>query len=306
MPARRKKRKTRSKRSKPKKRYFYFFIGLLLFLIILFFLLRTKLWNKNEKLNLLVRNKDSFSVVVLDPLLDEVYIMKVPENTEIDVAGDLGRWKVRSLWDLGKQENLEGKLAARTMIMGLGLPVYAWADEEAFGLMSSGLRSSIIALFSSYKTNLSFGDKVQILLFSSKVKNTKRAEYDLGETGLLEKNTLSDGTQGYEVSKTPPQNILAIFSEPYFSQGAVRVSIKDVNDNPDSTKKVGRVLEVLGGKLSLVKTASDFKGVCRVSSKKKTLLDTILKIFDCEEALLDEKQAFDLEITLGEKFTEVY
>jgi hypothetical protein len=84
------------------------------------------------------------------------------------------------------------------------------------------------------------------------------------------------------------------------------VSIKDVNDDPNSTKRVGRVLEVLGGKISSIETASNFDGICKVGSKGKRLMDTVLKIFDCEEAFLDEEQAFDLEITLGEKFPEAY
>lgn len=306
MPARRKRKRTNSKKTKPKKKYLYIAILFLILIFCLAYFLRIRQWNNKEKLFLLINNDDSMIVAVADPTTGDMYRINIPGNTEVEVAGDLGRWKVKTLWVLGKQEKLGGKLAARSITMGLGLPVYAWADKKALGLIDISLKNSFTALFSSYDSNFSFGDRLNLFLFSIKTKNTKKVTIDLGETGFLEKDVLSDGNEGYRVSKTSPQNILAIFSEPSYSDGVVRVSMIDGTDEVGKSEKVSAVVQALGGKVSSVVNSLGFEGKCRISSKDKKLLDVLLRIFECEEYTIKEDQSFDVEISLGSEFTKVY
>lgn len=307
MPAKRKRKSISSNRKKFKKKYLYYLFFIIILIIGLFVVLRTNKWNGKDKLSLVIKNNDySLNIIVFDPELEEIYNLKIPENTEIKVAGDLGIWKIKSLWGLGDQEGQGGKLAARSITVGLQLPVYAWAEEQALGLANPNIKLSLIALFSSYKSNLIFGDKLRMLIFSTKVKNSKRVTINLSDTNFLEKRVLSDGEEGYVVAQKPPQNILAIFSEPILSAGITRVSIKDSTEKAGLAENVGRIIEVLGGKITSVQTTKDFDGVCILESKKEKVLEILLKIFECEESNVKPDQSFDVEITLGRKFSSKY
>lgn len=309
MPARRKRKKPGYRKTgnkKPGKKYSYIFFILLSLIIGTIYLLRTRYWSSEEKLSLMINNDSEIMLVVADPVLEEIYEIEIPGNTEIEVAGGLGRWKAKTLWALGEQEKLGGKLSVRSITMGLGLPVYTWADKPALGLVNTGLKPSLGALFSSYDTDLTFADKMHLFLFAIKIKNTKRVNLNLGKTNFLERGLLSDGSEGYEVSKSRPQNILSVFSEPVFSEGVVRVSIVDATGENGVAEKVSKVLETLGGKVSSIENLNEFEGVCKIKSKNKSLSGMLLKLFECEEHIIDEGQSFDVEMTLGKKFVKIY
>lgn len=306
MPAQKRRKHKKSIKPLFERIYFVVFIIAIILFLGLFLAFKTDKWNSKHKVILAVRNIDnSLNIIVFDPQLEEIYDIAVPENTEIEVAGGYGVWKVKSLWDLGKQEGLSGDLLARSVIMGLKIPVYAWADNEALGLAYPKPRNFLTSLFSPYETNLLFGDKLRLFLFSSKVKNTKRVKLDLGETAYLEKMTLSDGEKGYKVSDLQPQSITAIFSEQALSSDVVRFSIKD-STGKNMAAKVASLIEVLGGKVSLVETQSGFDGLCILKAKNEEILEILKKVFECEENILDEGQSFDVDLTLGSKFSERY
>jgi hypothetical protein len=307
MPANRKKRRNNLKKPKQGKKRYLFFLLVLFLTAFLFFILRADKWNGKDKLSLVVKNEDySLSIIVFDPELEEIYDLKIPGNTEIEVAGGYGVWKIRSLWALGQQEGLGGELVARSVITGMKIPVYAWADEQALGLVNIGFRPSFRALASSYNSNLIFGDRLRLLIFSSKVKNTNRVSIDLGNTAFLEKTILSDGEEGYRVTRVPPQRITAIFSEPIISNNIVRISVKDSTEKPGLARNAGSVIEVLGGKISSIEMITGFEGICILRSKDERISKILLKVFKCEEVFIDPQQSFDVEITFGAGFPGKY
>lgn len=307
MPAKRRKRYKKIKLPGNYKKFIFFFFIIITLLFAAFFVMRTNKWNGKDKFSLVINNSDnSLSIVVFDPSLEEMYVLGVPGNTEIEVAGDYGLWKVKSLWLLDKQEGLHGQLIVRSITMAMKIPVYSWADEQAHGLVNPGLRPTIRALFANYKSDLSFADKLRLVMFSSKVKNTKKINIDLSQTSFLEKKTLSDGEEGYKIAEFPPQRISAIFSEPELAGGIVRVSIKDSTGKQNLAKNVGGVIEVLGGKISSIENLEGFDGFCILKSKDEKKLSLLLRVFDCEEYSISPDQSFDIEITLGKKFISEY
>jgi hypothetical protein len=303
MPAKRDKRLLRSKKVKTKFKFIFLLTFLITLIVVLFFVLRTKEWSGEEKMTLVVNNDDlSVSIIVFDPVLGEIYQLIIPGDTEIEVAGGHGIWKIKSIWKLGEQEGLSGELLARSITMGLKLPVYAWADSDAIGLTEPGFPSSFKAIFSSYKSSLTFGDKLHMFIFSARVKNTKRVKLNLADTTFLERGTLSGGEDGYRVAETPPQIISTIFSEPALSNKVVRVSIKDATNKPGLAVNVGKVLEILGAKVTSVETTSDYDGVCLLKASDRKIMTIMLNVFDCDKTSDKPGGSFDLEITLGKNF----
>lgn len=307
MPAQRKKRtlKFKVKRTVPR------FTLLILLSSVLFllsvFIFRTDKWNGKDKLSLVVRNSDSsVSLIIFDPTLSEIHNFRIPADTEVKVAGGYGVWKIGSLWILGEQEKLSGLLLARSITMGFKMPVYAWADAPANGLSDPGLLSSLKSILTPYKSNLSFRDKLGLIIFSSKIKNSKRININLEETAFLERQILAGGEEGFRLALIPSQRILTVFSEPYLSSGVVRVSIKDGSQDFGIAKDVGSVIEVLGAKVFSIENTVDFEGVCKLKSKDKKILEIFMKVFECEENSLEPDFPFDIEIVLGKDFGKKY
>lgn len=306
MPARRKRRALRLSKPKPVKKVLYFFIFLFGLLLLLFFGLRSKNFSGNEKTSLVIKNADSsVSVIILDPHLKEIHTLNIPPDTEVEVAGDYGSWKIKSIWQLGEQEGIGGELLSRSVTLGLKMPTPLWADSDASGLIVPGFPRIFNALFSPYKTNLSFADKLGILFLSLSVKNTKRVTIDLEETSYLEKETLPDGEEAFVVVKSPPSSISALFADPILSSKIISVSIKDASEKPGLAEEVGEVVEVLGGKVSSIEKIEGLAENCLLKANDIAVLETLERVFDCKSA----KSAvgnFDLEITIGKVFAEKY
>ncbi len=306
---------------KRKKRLFIFDIktgkkivvfAIFLFLMFFFFkifscIFKTDKWERDEKLSLLVENDDNFvNLIVFDPNLYEIHKVKIPKNTEIRVSGGYGYWKIGSLWELGKQENFSGSLLVRTITMSMKLPVYSWAEVPASIFDRVSLKDLLKFLYLRYKTNLSLGDRLQIILFNFKVKGSGRSEVNLGETTFLEKVKLSDDSSGYQVTKVLPQEIVSIFSEPFLSENMVRVLIKDATGSESKSREVGYIVEILGSKVTAIEKINNFEGVCMLKAKSEKILRIFSKVFECEDKLVVNEISSDVEIVIGRNFAKFY
>ncbi len=306
MPARRRRKALRLKKTKPNKKIIYFFLFSFCLLVFLFTALKPKNWNGEDKVSLVIKNSDqSISVVVFDPLLKEIYNIRIDPNTEIEVAGEYGKWKIKSIWQLGEQEGMGGELLSRSITLGLRMPVYLWADNVASGLVEPLSSNLLSSFFSRYKSNLSLGDKFKFLVFSLKVKNTNRVNINLENTSYLERKVLISGDEGFIVAQNPPESISAIFADPALSSKIFRVAIKDGSEKPGLAEELGKVIEVLGGKVSSIEKIQKLDGTCMLESNEVAALRTLEKIFDCETTR-SEVGNFDLEVSLGKDFAKMY
>src|SRR3989304_7037936 len=224
MPARRKinsgknNKRSLARLASGKKRskiFIYLFLIILTFSLFLFFVTSRKYWDGEERLTLAVQKLDGdVNVVTFDPITSEIINIAIPGDVEVEVANQLGVWKLKSVWDLGKQEELEGTLLARTVTKHFKFPVFLWAQSEASGFYEGNVSGLFKAVFFPYSTNLNLADRVSISLFSLGVKNTKRFEIKLEETSYLHKSVLADGEEGWKVVGDAPQDITSLFADP--------------------------------------------------------------------------------------------
>lgn len=303
MPARRKRRlRNKKKRFSPVKSL----VLILLFFALLFFLtLKTSFWDSDSKLTLVVNKKDGdVLIAVFNPVIDEVTNITIPKNTQLKVARQLGTWKAGSVWQLGENEGLEGRLLQETITYHLKLPVVAWADSPAEGFASGELLALIKAVSLPYKTNLKMGDRIKLALFSFGVKNFKREEINLAETKLLKKTRLIDGEEGFILISGLPANILALFSDIGISQKDVSVLIRDATNKKGVPEQVGEIIEVLGAKVAAIKKEEGEKFDCLVLGKDQKAVEKLTQVFSCEKGKGFPSGSLDLEIKIGEEFAK--
>lgn len=302
MPARKRRRPRRKRLVKKNSRLGSIWVFVFLAFTFLIINLTTRFWNNTAKLSLVATKEDGgVVVIVFDPLAEKITSIEFPGNTQVEVARQLGTWKIGSLWQLGKNEGLEGKLLAETLVYHFRLPIYIWGDKPA-GKFSEGSPLFIIsAVFSPYSTNLGFGDRLRLGLFALGVKNSKRENIDLA-LGYLRKTVLIDGEEGYVLPASLPGSIVAIFSDPEVSKLQTKVQIIDRTSRPGVAKRVGKILEAFGAKTALIKDegVEDFN--CLISGRNKETVKKISLLFSCDKEKTYEEGSFDLKVELGEEF----
>ncbi|MEJ2347691.1 MAG: hypothetical protein P8Y17_00625 [Patescibacteria group bacterium] len=306
-PAQRRKRlvKLRTKKNGKKslkKFAIVFLVGLLAFLFIS---LQTKFWSSSDKMSLVMRKENGDVIIsVFEPEQEKITNLIIPENTEVNVARQLGRWKLRSVWELGENEKLGGRLLAETFVKHFKLPVVAWADSPAVGFAEGDLGKVIRASLLPYKTNLGIGDKLKLGFFSFKIKNLKREDIDFSENNILKKTVLLDGEEGYILTNSLPNYILALFSNSEISNRSIRAAIIDGTGKAKVAEDVGEIIEVMGAKLANIKKGEVADIDCLVAGREKVVAEEVAEVLSCEKSKELPEGNFDLEIKIGTEFAK--
>lgn len=305
-PAQRRKRFASLKaKGKKSKGFGLIALVIILLLALAFVAFNTKYWRAEAKVVLVQPSLGGeILVTAFDPETEEITNIIVPANTELEVARELGRWKAKSIWKLGENEKLSGKLLKETVIKNFHFPVIAWADSKAYGFATGDVLALAKAVFFPYKTNLRIGDRIRIGLFSLGVKTGKRIEINLSETSYLKKTKLTDGEEGFTVTGKTPRELLILFADAKVSQKGLRVNIKDATGKYAVAQETGETIEVMGAKVAAVTKMEKENSDCKISGKDKSFTRLVGEVFDCKEIGDSPEGTFDLEITLGETFAK--
>jgi hypothetical protein len=280
----------------------YFLIIFVVIIPYLFLKFLSRHWTGEDKLFLAINNGDGgVNVVSFNPVDSEIVNIHIPGNTQVEVAHQLGTWKVKSLWQLGKQEKLGGKLLASTITKNFKFPVFLWADSIALGFVTTEPVSLVKAVFTPYEGSLGLGDRIRLAIFSIGIKNSKRIDVELSQTSYLTETILKDGEVGFIISGNVPQKLTAVFSSDKFASGELRIRVRDKSDSPGVAAEVGRIVEVLGGKVSSISKEIGEDMSCSVSGRDKLFVEAIMALFPCELSGRTSDN-FDLEMTIGRDF----
>ncbi len=301
MPARRK-----NKSKKNKARLLFFVPLALVIFIILKIVLQKSLWIGGTRLVVAVNERDkSASIVVIDRNTNSVTKINVPKNTQIDLSYGLGKWQVGSVWDLGKQEGLEGELLSKSLTKSLKMPIDAWADSDFLGFWQGSLLSKTRSFVNFYQTNLSFKDKIIIYLFSLKIQPSNTYNINLAETMFFEKVRLASGEDGFIAKNNPPPSLTKLFVvNELFKQQPPKIKLVDKSDSSLSKldiQNLTAILEALGAKVIGIEKKEYSSVNCIVNyAGNKSFSQKVSNILGC--SLGKENTDVDLELVLGSEF----
>lgn len=303
MPIKHTKIRKSTKKKSPVLRYVLLALGALLIgFVIYLIIMPAKLWGSESRLALAVPTKEgSIKVLVFDPQTHSITTLHIPGNTELEVAHQLGSWKAASIYKLGVNEKLGGRLISETVTKSLRLPTEAWAEESALGFTSGNSMIVWKTVFGSYKTNLNLKDRLLLGLFSLGVKDPERAEINLAETPLLVKTKLNDGTLGYKVRESNVAKISALFGDSQVSDENLGLVIVYPEDKAKTAEKFGEVIQVLGAKVTSLESSDQKDLDCEVVGVKSQTRRKIADVFDCK---VKDSTNQDIEIHFGDKFVK--
>jgi len=263
------------------KRLKMFLLVLLVAVFGIIFKLNTRYWNGEDKVNVVEQNSDGgVSVKVYDPKLEEIVTLIIPGETEISVSRNLGILRLKNVWQLSVNEKIGGKLLTQTVTKNFLFPVFLWKGSDG-------------------STNVPFGDRLLIWIFEKRTKNLQKTEIDLGKSQFVRKLKLNDGEIGYKLPGAISERLTVYFVDNDFLVDSPKVYIKDATGTFGVSENVGRVIEVMGGKVVTIEKAQGQDSDCTVWG---TLAKKIVRIFDCK---VDKRTSnFDLEIVLGKSFAK--
>lgn len=270
---------------------------------ILFFKLSSNVWNGVDKASIVYREENGdISVVVLDPKLSDITTLTIPKDTQVDVAQNYGTFILGNVWQLGINEKLGGVLLAETVTENFLFPTTLWAGGST-GLETGKLSEMICFIFAPGKTNIRFGDRVKMVMFSAKIQDIGRTNINLGSSKFLSKKILEDGHPGYVLEGPMSQRLTIYFADNQIEADNIKINITDATGTPGVADKLGQILEVLGGKIvSIDKKTTAEDSDCIISGKNEAAVGKISKLFSCKEGTGDS--SFDLDMKIGKTFSE--
>lgn len=307
-PARVRHRRVSKFRSKYTKKNFNFKRIFLVFslavFLVLSFIVVALLLNKN-KINMAVGGKTgAVYVSSFDFEAKKITTFVIPATVELEVSRSLGKWKAKSLWQLGINEKLGGTLLSETVTRNFHFPIFLWADNLALGFSEGGVAKALTALFAPYKTNLGIMDRIRLFFIAVTVKSFDREVTDLSKTSYLRKTKLADGEEGYVVTKNLPQELIYLFTETLINERETKVEIVDLTGTYGVSEGVGATVEVLGAKILATTKGPPNDSDCLVLGKDRLIVGKIAKVFSCKEGKGSDNDRFDIQIKIGKKFAQ--
>lgn len=281
-----------------------FILPVLLVLIFLFLKLTERFWNGSDKFGFVYHMPDgSVAVTEMDPKLSEETTFIIPGDTQVDVSGNFGTFRIKNVWQLGLDEKRGGQLLAGTVTKNFFFPVFLWSDSDISALPDGSFPGTLKFILSPKKTNIPMGDRLQVGLFALQMKSIDKTEINLGTSKFLQKVNLNDGQPGYLINTSTLGRLTTYFADNDFADESLRVEIIDATETPGVGDKVGQIIQVLGGKVvSVEKKPVDPNIDCTITGTNSKIVKKIANLFTC--SILKEKSVFDLEIRLGSKFAK--
>lgn len=277
---------------------FKILVPIILLLGIIFFVkLNTKYWNGNDKVSFaFIKGDGNVGVTVLDPKLSEMTTLTIPGETQVDVARNYGTLRLKNVWQLSQNEKLGGLLLPETITQNFFFPTTLWSSTDLSDIYKF--------IFSTDKTNISFGDRLSIGLFALKVGDLNKTEIDLAKSQFLHKEKLNDGLVGYTImDQEIIQRLGVYFSDNEIADKNFRVYIADATGQPGVAQLVGQIIEVLGGKIVSIDRKQDVvDSDCQILGSDSNFNKKIATLFSCN--VITGKTDFDLEVRLGARFAK--
>lgn len=302
----RKQKRVKSKvKSSSSARWLRFLILILILISLCLYLTKPKYWNKKASLATVYPTDGGVSLSIFDPVLRQQVNIDFPDSTQVSVSRQLGTWRLGSVWKLGESDNLEGKLLTETISKNFHFPVFTYLSADLGNWIDRPTLGNYLNVVLDKETNLSLGDRMRMLFFAKKVKNTDRIEIDLTSTPLLKKTRLVDGTDGYIITGSVPGRILSFFAYHGLSDKSYKAVIVDQTGHFGIANSIGATLETVGVKVALTQKKEINDSDCRIWGNDQDLTAYLANIFGCEVTQGDNA-SFDITIEIGEAFAKRY
>jgi hypothetical protein len=309
MPIRHRIRQNHKRNTKPVVKIIIILSIIAILITIIFFItqkLKKKLWRNDNRLTVVMQNYSGDIIISdIDPVAKEIVNVKIPQNLEIDTAGNYGKLRIGKIWDLGKQEKRGGQILASSITSNMNLPVRAWSSSDLMLLENGSLFDFIKGILINNQSNLTLGDRIAIGWFTLSLDNIQKSEINLVKTNIIKSTQLTDGSDGYILSGFESAKLNSYFSDYYFTNQQTRILITDTNLHSSRGDNAGRILKILGGNVVSISTKlSNNNFVCKVGPNTDNRSLAISAILLCEVDNSIKDNGSEIQLILGNKYSQ--
>ncbi len=294
------------KTKKPRKRRLWFIVSLPLLAVsfAVFIVLSSAYWDGEFNFTVLVGNKSgAVALYTFHEQSHSIVKVLIPGDTEVDVARNYGKLKIKNLWQLATNENIDGQLIQQTVTKSFMFPVEAWIADDEVSFFEGDFFDRLVALVSPVASNLTLGDKLRIFLYSLKITNENYSEIDLKDyPNYLVIARLLDGESGYVVNpEAMPARLIGLYSDPRILTSNVTSLVVYSPGTKGKGRHLSTIIETLGTKVALLESGDEVNVDCEVRSINSYVRKKMARVFNCKESKNLPRGNFGLEIAVGEK-----
>ncbi len=292
---------------KPTNRFSFYKIGLILLFIgfcILFAYTRYKAFKDPISVLTRLENGD-VAILVYNPKDRSLNTFVIDKNTQVDLSRNLGKIRLKGVWQLSQNEGLDGVLLLETIVKNFKLPISFWADEDLLDLVKSNPLKSVKSLIIPLESNLNLSQRIKLLQLGLFLPTAKNNIIYLKDTSYLSESVLDDGENGYLISDKAPNFITILFVNPEFSKKPSNFAIINKSGNFQIESFIAEIFEVYGAKLVSVNRENG-KGNedCTFYLNDKSRYEPFIDIYGCSIKKNDAYKSIDMVMEIGDKFVE--
>lgn len=225
-------------------------------------------WDGTSTINLIIKS-DKLALVSFNPVDKTATILKISDETYLNVPYGFGQWPARSIYDLGQSENppIGAKLLKTTISQAFGAPVdgYLILPKEDFSLSSEKtiekLRQNPLSYFSILKggkTDLSFMELWGFVWGIRGVRFDKVKAIDLAQSNITSWMLLADGSRVLDLDQPRlDQLIQSQMEDSRMGSEALSVGIFNSTSHPGLAERAARLVTNMGGRVVLTSNTQD-------------------------------------------------
>ena len=255
-------------------------------------------WNGRSNFNLVYKEGENISLIVINPLEKKVLNLNIPPNTFIEVPGGFGRWEVRSIFDLERGDSKkEAKLLKDSLSNFFGLPIDGFLQSEGgissvdFFLILNKNPFSALSLFNKCKTDLTLIELLRLYALIFQIRSDKFESTDLLIAELLVNSKLADDTKVYFAGEKLDLFVLEKLSDPNIRNEQKTVAVLNGTDYPGLAQKISRIISNMGGNV-VISDNADFKiKYTQVLGARSETLERFKQIFTSKYAKMEMQSA---------------
>lgn len=295
----------------------FFFVCSLFFVVLAWQLYgswKSSRWILGTRITVVIASENP-KIYSYNPQTEKLIFFELPGSTQVDATGGYGKWLVKSLWKFGKQEGVDGEILRSSVQKALGMPIDGWTEEGGGVLFANKKLGLVDALFTAATTtgtmsNLTFFDRLHLLLKLGTVGFAGRREIDLLSSGVLKEGKLEDGESGYNViSEEAKIAFEELHDDLIFAEGK-KIVVVNASAKSGLAGDITRIVSVLGVRIIGVQTAKDEVKDCEIRGENQELkslsAQRLAVIFRCEMVENSPAGPQDLELWLGEEFANKF
>lgn len=240
------------------------------------------MWQGEFNINLLVRAKN-ISVLSYSPSNQQIFILEIPQNSYLDVAGGFGKWELRSIYDLGGDPLLK-----QTIVNLLGMPIDGFLNFQ--GKYSQMETKSIVEQFRkdpfnllnllpNLKTDLTPFELLKLKMGLASVRFDKIKQVDLVKFNLFQLETLPDGTKVFTPDLVQLDSQVSELAEPFLQAEHKTIAIFNATSHPLLAQKAARLITNIGGNVIITSNGQEKFAKTTIMGEKSKTLDRLKQIF---------------------------